>query len=198
MIIGLTGSLGTGKTTVARMFRRLGAYVIDADRLVHKILSKGIRRKLAGFVFEDKKALLKLCSIIHPIVKKEIGLIVKRNKSRRIIIIDAPLLIESGLHRKCGIIIVVKARLRTQIERATKHLSITKGEALKRIGFQMPLREKISLADFIINNEGSIVITEKQVKQIFRQIVGAKTQKRRKNAKTAQRRRTRIATPACR
>ncbi|TAN62888.1 dephospho-CoA kinase, partial [bacterium] len=66
MIIGVTGSIGTGKTTVARMLGRLGAYVIDADAIVHRILDKPARKKLAAYVFDNEEALKKLCGRIHP------------------------------------------------------------------------------------------------------------------------------------
>ena len=100
MIIGVTGSLATGKTTVSRMLKELGAYVIDADKIVHGLIDQAARIKLRGVVFDDKESLDKLCEVIHPIVKKEILRKIRENKSRKMIAIDAPLLIESGFHKK--------------------------------------------------------------------------------------------------
>ena len=167
LIVGLTGSLGTGKTTVAGMFRRLGAYVIDADRIVHGILDKAARKKIASFVFDDRKSIQKLCGLIHPFVKEEIAREIRKNKAKKIIVIDAPLLFESGLHKKCQATVVVKASLNKQIERGCKKLHICKNEAVKRIRFQMPLREKISMADFVIDNNGTRQKTWRQVKQVW-------------------------------
>ena len=167
MIIGLTGGLGTGKTTVAKMFGRRGAYVIDADKIVHRILSKSIRKKLAGFIFEDKFALQKLCRIIHPIVKKEIYSEIRKNRTKRTIVLDAPLLIESGLDKKCDFTVVVRAALKKQLERASKNLRIPRSQARKRLRLQLPLKKKIAMADFIIDNGGSLRNTQKQVGKIW-------------------------------
>lgn len=168
MLIGLTGSLGTGKTTVAKMFRQLGAYVIDADKIVHRILSKPIREDLGSFVFDEEKALKKLCRIIHPLVKRDILKGIRRNKSKKAIVIDAPLLIESALHKKCDYLVVVKATLQKQLERASKNLSIPKNQIRKRIRLQMPLAKKIAMADFVIDNGGSFKNTQKQVRKIWK------------------------------
>lgn len=174
MIIGLTGGLSTGKTTVARIFRDLGAYVIDADRIVHRIINKATRRKIAGFIFDEPRALKKLCRIIHPIVKKEIFSEIRRNKNRKLIVIDAPLLIEAGLDKKCDFLIVVKANLKNQLERAAKSLNISKSQARKRIKSQMPLNKKIAAADFVIDNNGSLANTKRQLKDVWRRLMNEK------------------------
>ena len=90
--------------------------------------------------------------------------------------IDGPLLIESGFHKKCDYLVVVKAPLRKQLERAKQSLAITRKEALKRIRLQMPLREKIALADFVIDNGGSLSDTEKQVKRLWEEILEKETE----------------------
>lgn len=170
MIIGVTGSVGTGKTTVARMFKRLGAYVVDADKIVHRILDKSARQRLAGFVFDQPGTLKKLCRIIHPLVKREIFSELKKHKSGRAIVIDAPLLIESGLDEKCDYLLVVKANLKQQLERASESLSLPEEQIRKRIKQQMPLRKKMRLADFVIDNRGTLKNTEKQVKEVWEEI----------------------------
>ena len=172
MIIGVTGSLATGKTTVSRMLKERGAYVIDADKIVHGLIDPAARIKLRGVVFDDKESLDKLCGLIHPIVKKEISRKIEENKTKRLIVIDAPLLIESGFHKKCDYLIVVKSDLKKQLKRSENILGLSRAESLKRIKLQMPLKEKTRLADFIINNNGSLRETRKQVEEVFRDIAG--------------------------
>ena len=170
MIIGVTGSLATGKTTVSRMLKERGAYVIDADKIVHGLIDPAARIKLRGVVFDDKESLDKLCGLIHPIVKKEISRKIEENKTKRLIVIDAPLLIESGFHKKCDYLIVVKSGLKKQLKRSENGLGLSRAESLKRIRQQIPLKEKTRLADFIIDNNGSLQQTRKQVEKVFEDI----------------------------
>ena len=172
MIIGVTGGLATGKTTVSRMLKELGAYGIDADKIVHSLIDQAARIRLRGVVFDDKESLDTLCEVIHPIVKKEILRKIRENKSKKMIVIDAPLLIESGFHKKCDYLIVVKSGLKKQLKRSENGLGLSRAESLKRIKLQMPLKEKIRLADFIIDNNGSLQQTRKQVGKVFKDIVG--------------------------
>jgi len=187
MIIGITGSFGTGKSTVARMFRDLGALVLDADKIAHKLIrpgtpsyslivscfGKGVicedrrisRPKLGKMVFGNKKLLKKLNDILHPVVIKEIKARAGSARSRPIVI-DAPLLIEAQLTGLVDTLIVVKTSRNTQISRS----GMGSSEALKRIKAQLPLSEKIKMADFVIDNEGSLLQTKRQVKDIWKQI----------------------------
>jgi len=171
MIIGLTGGLACGKTTVARMLKKRGAYVIDADKIVHQMIAAPARKKLAEVVFDDRQALERLCAKVHPLVKREILRQLKSLGKDKTAVIDAPLLIESSFHKKCDYLVVVKAPLRKQLERAKQSLAISRQEALKRIRLQMPLREKITLADFVIDNGGSLSDTKMQVKKLWRKVV---------------------------
>lgn len=193
-VIGLTGSLATGKTTVANMFAQLGAKVIDADKIAHALLKEGSpcygkvvrtfgkvilrgknidRPKLADLVFADKRRLTQLESIIHPYVRREtkrrITKYAKHNRSA-VIVLNVPLLFETRMDQMTDATVVVKAGQNTQIERAVKNLKLTKAEALRRIRAQMPLKDKIRKADFIIHNNGSLTDTKKQVKQIWEKL----------------------------
>jgi len=171
MIIGLTGSFGTGKTTVAKIFKRKGAKVIDADKIVHQFISPSKRKELAKIVFKKKKYLELLCKVLHPLVIKKIKKEIKRlNPKRNIIVIDAPLLIETGLHRIVDYLLVVKAKRKTQIERITKRMGLSKKDILRRIRFQMPLKRKIAMADFVIDNDGSLQDTKRQIDSIWEKL----------------------------
>jgi len=194
-VIGLTGSYGTGKTAVAGMFKRLGAVILDADRLAHKAYRKGSysyrkivkafgpdvpersgdldRSKLAQIVFSNKVSLNRLCKIVHPVVVRDIKRSIKRisaSSAKRVVIIDAPLLIEAGLQDIADYLIVVKTSRPTQLKRLIKKTGYSRQDIVKRICSQIPLSKKIRLADFIIDNEGSIKRTDKTVKKIWREI----------------------------
>ena len=192
LIFGITGSFGTGKTTVSEIFSKLGAEIIDADKIVHNIIkenkkvykkivslagkdilnktSKQIdRKKLSKIVFYNKGLLKKLCEIIHPSVileiKRQIAL--KKRCACEIIIIDAPLLIEANLSSLVDRLIVVKTKQKIQINRIVAKMKLSRSEILKRIKNQISLRDKIKLADYVIDNGSSFKNTEKQVKDIW-------------------------------
>ena len=191
-VIGLTGSLKTGKSTVAKMFAQLGAKVISADKIAHDVLAEGSagykkivkifgpeilekrrinRKKLGEIVFQDKKKLRILEHIIHPIVKQRIGGFIDAQKRKKgVIIVEVPLLFESGMHKKVEATVVVKAPRTLQIKRAVSQLKITKKEAVYRIKAQMPLQTKIRMANFIIDNGGTIQQTRKQVVNIWHEL----------------------------
>ncbi|OGX19728.1 MAG: dephospho-CoA kinase, partial [Omnitrophica WOR_2 bacterium RBG_13_44_8b] len=169
LILGITGSFGSGKTEVAGIFQSFGAKALDADKLAHgclipgtrtykrivSIFGKGIlkrnktidRKKLAALVFDDKNLLVKLNSIIHPEVIRVIKQRIRNSKSG-LIVLDAPLLIESGLDKIVDRLIVVRITKPKQIQRIKQRDSLSLRAILKRIGYQMPLREKAKLADF--------------------------------------------------
>lgn len=196
LIIGITGSLGTGKTTVAKIFKRLGAVVLDADVIAHRLIEpntaawkkiknyfgRGILRKsgtikrkvLAEEVFSDRRRLKKLCGIIHPLVYKEIEKEVKKIKKANpgaVVVLDVPLLLESGGRSKVDILIVVAARRDIQIWRAIRKFGLTRAEVLRRIKAQMPLSEKVKAADVVIDNNGRLSATERQTVGIWKRLV---------------------------
>jgi len=191
MVVGLTGSFGSGKSTVAGMFRSRGAQVIDADRLAHRLIipgsgiykrivsafGKGIlkkdntvdRRRLADIVFSNRLALKALDRIVHPAVIRLIKNKIRASR-QRMIVLDAPLLIEAGLAGLTDKLVVVKAPVRKQIARIRKKSPLSERDILKRIRRQLPLVKKLRLADFIIDNSGTIGQTRKQVEQIRRRL----------------------------
>ena len=193
--IGLTGSFGTGKSTVARMFAGYGAVVIDADAIVHEelktngkacaqvanVFGKGVvsgqgidRRRLADIVFRDPKKLKQLTSIVHPIVLKEVQARIRKLKKEskvRMVVVDAPLLIEAGWHSWLDYLIVVKASLDLQIRRLSAQRKITKAEILRRLKSQLPIRQKINMADIVIDNRKNLKETQKQTHMIVQRLL---------------------------
>lgn len=189
IVLGVTGTFGSGKSTVAGIFGKMGASVIDADDLARKCIYPGSRlykkivsvfgagilaknrqidrAKLAESVFNNRDLLHKLNSVIHPEVIRNIKKEIKASKSK-IVILDAPLLIEAGLRNMVDKLIVVKISRDLQIKRIQKKLSIGKAQILKRIKCQMPQKEKVRLADFVIDNNGTLRETKRQVSQIRR------------------------------
>lgn len=194
MVIGITGNLGSGKTTVARMFARKGAFVIDADNVCRYLMRPSKkpykklirhfgdsilkrddtinRKKLADIVFNNKSKLRLLNRIIHPEAIKEIGRLITTNKKKRIIVIDAALLVESNFYKKMDRIIVVKADRKKTIGRLVRARGLTKADILKRIRTQAPFKKKLALADYIIDNSGSRKKTLFQADEIWKKIRG--------------------------
>jgi dephospho-CoA kinase len=197
IVAGLTGGIGTGKSTVSAIFRRLGAYIIDADELARKSVSKGTpawkrvkdifgedvlnpdgtinRTKLGEIVFEDEQKRKRLEEIVHPEVFKEIERqkeeILKKDRDA-MIICDIPLLIESGYYKRVDKVILVYTGEKEQISRLSGKLS--REDALKRIMSQMPLEEKKKYADYIIDNTGTIDETETQCRKIYEELKAIK------------------------
>lgn len=191
LILGVTGSFASGKSSVAGMFASYGAKVIDADKIAHSVIKPGSsvykkiilgfgkdilgrnktiqRRKLAVKVFGNKRLLARLNEIVHPEVIKIIKQKIKSSKDKAIVL-DAPLLIEAGLRRLVDKLIVVKITREQQVKRAMKKSGLCRSGILKRISSQIPLSEKTGLADFVIDNSGTIAKTRKQVTLIRRKL----------------------------
>jgi len=191
IIVGLTGNVGTGKSTVANLFKDLGAYVIDWDELARKAtrpqsrawkeiaeyFGKGIlndnlainRQKLADIAFSDQEKLAKLNQIIHPKVFEEDERItneIKNNDPDALIIKDIPLLFELTHPISVDKIIVVSASEQTQLRRLEEK-EMSQKDARNRMKSQLPLGEKIKSADFVINNDGTPEQTKRQVEEIY-------------------------------
>ena len=186
IILGVTGTIGSGKSTVARMFKAKDCLLVYADRLAHGSFKPGspvykkvvayfgegiLRRgridrgKLARVVFVNKPALVKLNTIVHKAVIADIRRRIKESK-KKLIILDAALIIESGLRKMVDKLVVVKAGRQQQIARSRRRLGISRDEALQRMKYQVSQGVKLRLADFIIDNSGLISETRKQVSGI--------------------------------
>ncbi len=187
MIIGITGSIGSGKTTAANLFKKHGFKVINADEIGHKLMKrnsaaykkiakifgKGIldksknidRKKLGGIVFNDYGKLEKLNSVMHPLILNEIKNSIKkiRNKDKKIIV-DVPLLLETKAKNLVDKVIVVKADKKNIIKRLSKKYSKDKIEKILKL--QMPIWEKLKHADFVIDNNRDFGHLKNQIKKL--------------------------------
>ncbi len=175
--IGLTGSIGAGKSTVSARLKELGAFVIDADAVSHELTEKGSylllrlrdafgeeilssdgslnRRRLSSIVFSDDRARKKMESIIHPAVFKRMQEIEDANENENIVIYDVPLLFETGMNEDMDELWVVDAPREERIRRLEKRSKMTRAEAESRIRAQMKDEEKRNRADVLIENDGS-------------------------------------------
>jgi dephospho-CoA kinase len=192
LVIGLTGSIATGKSTVANMFRELQIPVIDADVLAREVVEPGEkayeeivkhfgkeilfedgtlnRKKLGSIVFSDAEKRKILNSIVHPEVRKK--MLEKRDtyikEKKKAVVLDIPLLFESKLTHLVDKTLVVYTDKKIQLSRLMERDKSTKENALKRIHAQMPIDEKIKLADAAINNNGSLNDTKEQLIQLLK------------------------------
>jgi dephospho-CoA kinase len=172
-IIGLTGGIGSGKTTVANHFRVAGIPVYIADDEARKIMQSdeinaeikkkfgdtvfdnGIlnREKLSGIVFNDPEKLKLLNAIIHPAVKKHFSSWILNQKNAPYIIYEAAILFESGSYKDCDIIITVTAPLELRIQRVIQRDKTTRENVLSRINMQWNDEKRIEKSDFVIEND---------------------------------------------
>lgn len=175
-VVGLTGGVGSGKTTVAALFRRRGWVVLDADAEVRRLLSPGgaavrpvarrlgptvvardggvDRKKIADRVFQDPALRRTLEKILHPLVRRAFLAELRRQKGRNVLL-DVPLLFESGWDRWVDRTVTVWAPRRLRWARLARSGRLTPADARRREKAQMPLREKMKRSDFVLKNSGS-------------------------------------------
>jgi len=195
ILVGLTGGLASGKTTVAKVFKQCGANIIDADEIARKVVQPGRaawkdlvavfgkkilhsdqavnREALAARVFGHPRKLKTLNRIVHPRVAREQARITKaitKNHPHAVIIYDAALLIETNAHKRMDHVILVIANQDTQIKRACKRDGLSKQETLIRIKEQLPLRIKKQFADIFIDGTLSLPKLRKQVFKIYKEL----------------------------
>ena len=188
-LIGLTGGIATGKSTVSTLLRLSGYPVIDADQLVRQLQtahSKGLvfgsgilnadqtlnRQVLGSLVFSDQTKLAKLNMVMQPLIRDEIWRQVKNYQKQQIpyVILDAPLLFEENYADECDLVVVVATDHQIQVQRLMKRNGYSQAEAEQRIDSQMPLAEKKRLADIVIDNNGSKEELKRQVPGLIDQM----------------------------
>ncbi|GAB6181168.1 dephospho-CoA kinase [Desulfotomaculum defluvii] len=196
MIIGLTGNIASGKSTVGVYLQSLGAKVIDADRIAREIVlpntpalkeivfsfGSGVlnedgtlnRDKLASIIFNDTQARKKLESITHPRIEEEINRQIKifsKADPSSVLVLEVPLLIEVGWHKKVDQVWLVTVDERVQIERLMQRDNLSLGQAKSRIASQMPQQEKIKFADVIIDNSSSPERVKEKLKDLWSSLI---------------------------
>jgi len=205
LIVGLTGGIASGKSTMADMFKKEGAYIIDIDMISRDVVKPGKpawqdvihifgkevlnedqtlnRKKVGDIVFSDAEKRKKLEEIIHPKITAEslmkINKIAKKD-NQAIVIIDIPLLIETGKQDTVDKVVLVFTSPQGQIERLVKRDGLSLEDAHRRLAAQMPIENKKKYAQYIINNEEPLDKIQKKVKEIFRELKKEEAQKQKK------------------
>ena len=189
-VFGLTGNIGTGKSTVARLFAEKGVPVIDADQVARDVVAPGTeglqevanrfsgvlapdgtldRKALAARVFDDAQERAALNAILHP----RIGLEVRRRldalaaQGKPVALYEAALIVENGLHHGLDGLIVVTAPVEEQVRRLALRDGMAEAEARARIAAQLPSHEKVRAADFVIENTGAPELLRAQVARVL-------------------------------
>jgi dephospho-CoA kinase len=195
LIVGLTGGIASGKSLVTRVLRDLGTHVIDADKIVHDLLSNSEdackevighfgssirmsdgsidRRKLGDIIFSHPEERAWLNNCIHPrvfqIYKQKVRYLRERHPDS-IVVMDAALLIETGYHKYVDKLIVVYAHQKDQVKRLMERDRFSLEQAMARITSQMPLAEKRTYADYVIDNTGTRESSEQQTREVFKKL----------------------------
>jgi len=195
LLVGLTGGIGTGKSTVAGMLREADCPVVDADAIVHRLLDPGgaavapvleafgggvaepkggvDRATLADIVFKDEAQRKRLEAIVHPLVvaeSRERMISAARETGADFVVYDAALLVETERYRQFHRLVVVYARPSVQIERIMERDKTGPDRAGARIRSQMPIERKAALADYLVDNSGHWQETRKQVFTLLQQL----------------------------
>lgn len=188
-IIGITGGIASGKSTVSSYLRELGQIVIDADEVVHDLQKKGgalyqvlvgwlgteilqadgelDRKKLGNLLFGSNEKLAKSANLQNPIIRKELEKRCDRAlQDNELVFLDIPLLYELGYEDWCNQVWLIYVDKETQIQRLMARNQLTKEEAQLRISRQMPLEEKRALADLVLENTGDLETLKSQIKQL--------------------------------
>ena len=196
-VIGLTGGIATGKSTVSAILKKAGAVIIDADRIAREVVKKGLpayreivenfgetvllsngeinRSVLGDLIFNDPRKKQLLNRIVHPHVRRETNRRLKdmeNSSPDTIAVLDIPLLFEAEMHKDLSEVIVVYAPEHIQIKRLMKRDNISEADAVARVRSQMPIEEKKKRATIVIDNSGTMQDTRKRTLEIFKTLKG--------------------------
>jgi dephospho-CoA kinase len=190
LLVGLTGGIGSGKSTVARLLEKRGAIVFDADVLAREAVAMGTlgydqvverfganvlspggdidREALASIVFADPAARRDLEAIVHPEVRRLFAEGTQRYEgTSAVVVFSAPLLVETGMHTAFEVLVVVSVPVETQIERLLHDRGMSEDTIRARMAAQLPMEEKAAVADIIVDNEGTLEDLEGQIDRIW-------------------------------
>jgi dephospho-CoA kinase len=193
LVVGLTGGIASGKSSVTSMFAELGCFIIDADEISRRLVEPGqpaykriikffgldilqkdrtLDRKLLGsIIFADPEKRKALNAILHPLIIREEERMVRQEKEKhQITIVSAALMVEAGTYKRFKRLIVVYCNREVQIHRLMKRENISRKEALLRLGAQLSNAAKKKYADYLINTSGPFPDTRKQVVQIYEKL----------------------------
>jgi dephospho-CoA kinase len=198
-IIGLTGGIASGKSTVARMLAELGAPVVDADELARRVVEPGQpawddivaefgrdvllpdgrldRKKLGAIVFRDDARRRRLNAITHPRISAASHAEVAAHVAAGapVVVYEAALLVENGIHRGLDGLIVVACSPAEQLRRLMARDGLDKAAASERIAAQLPLADKLAVATFVVDTSGPLPDTRKQVEAVWRSLMDSPT-----------------------
>jgi dephospho-CoA kinase len=199
-LIGLTGGIASGKSTVSDYLKSKGAYIIDADQIARDIVQVGQmawyqikekwgsqvlqddgqlnRKKLGTLVFNDPKVRKALEKITHPCIVQESALRIQNALQRAqkglqdtLVVYDAALLIESGRYEQFRPIVLVSCSVESQIQRIKQRDGLTHQHAVQRLQAQMSLQDKLPFADYVIKNDQTLAVLSQQIDQIWQEIL---------------------------
>lgn len=194
VVVGLTGGIGAGKSTVAALFHSLGAIVVDADQVAHELVEPGRplfetvastfgreivgadgridRRRLGSMVFADPEVRRRLEALLHPAIILECERRIREAEvsGAAVCLLDAALLIESGWQTRCDAVILVEAGDAVRLDRLMRSRGLSRDDAMLRIRSQMPQQQKRQYARFIIENEGPPQETARRVRAVWEQL----------------------------
>nr|WP_302104569.1 dephospho-CoA kinase [Polycladomyces sp. WAk] len=195
VIVGLTGGIATGKSTVSRMLAERGAHIIDADQVAREVVEPHTegwhrirvrfgeevfhpdgtlnRQALGARVFRDTAAREELNRLLHPLIVERMQILTEQCRARDpdgIVVWDTPLLIEGNLTKSVEKVIVVYIPEWLQLQRLIARDGLSEEEARRRIASQLPIEEKKRFADILIDNSGSLAETERQVDQLWKSL----------------------------
>ncbi|HVD47376.1 MAG TPA: dephospho-CoA kinase [Candidatus Limnocylindria bacterium] len=194
-LVGLTGGVGSGKSTVAAMLRELGATVVDADEAAHAVYEPGTqgfaavvrefgekfvsdgridRKRLGELVFKDADARQRLNVIVHPLVREWMAARTAEAAERGagVVVQDVPLLFENGLERLFPVVVLVWVPREVQIDRLVSGRGFSRERASEVIAAQMPIDEKRARAQHVIDNSGATELTLAQVQRLWEELAG--------------------------
>ena len=183
-VVGLTGGIGSGKSTVANIFKKLGIAIYDSDQQAKNLYSKSVelrtkmisnfgediytgnqinRKKLADIVFNDSEKLALLNGIVHPLLKLDFD-DWREDQTGEYVIREAAILIESGAYKTCDFVVVVTANKELRVSRVRLRDGASQNEVEQRVSNQISDNERLSYADFVIRNNG----TESLIEQVLK------------------------------